>query len=730
MPPVSKDLPAGLRAMTSHGLDFGPVGATGQAVAPCPWCGAAKFYANAETSQWDCKPCGRSGGWETFLRQLWESASAPRGFLERLAVDRGLLSWETLRDWGVREHPVTAEPVLPAWGTGGKLDNLHRYRRLGGKMLLPGTAGVPMANMFAPVGKDGKPLLPGEGTETVYVCEGPWDGMVLWEVVKDEVGVAVVATPGANVWGEWWFKLLAGRDVVLLYDNDHPREHPPGSGRDVDGAGLAGVKRVSGILGSASDKPKSVKYLRWGTDEYHQPDLPSGYDLRDEFKTADELINRVDLWETLKVRFKDVPDEWLASGPPPKDKGSVPLLPCTRWDDLVRAWKGPMRWTDGLERALAAMLAAVISTETLGDQLWIRVLAPPSTGKTTLAEGLAACKEYVVSMSAFNGFYSGYKTDKDGDKDHSLVEQLRGMTFIVKDGDTILKNPRREQILADARDIYDTVFRRHYNNGIDRRFEALRMTWIMLGTGAMRELDAAELGARFLDVVMTESDDEDLEDEVSLMVALRAFENVSVMANGTLESGLDKDTLYARGMSGGYVKYLRANAGKLLSAVTVTPDAVTLCRNLGRLVAFMRSRPSKIQDEVTEREFSARLVGQFARLTKCVAAVLNQPTTDDEVLRHVRRVALDTAAGRVMTLTKWLYNAGPHGAEVGALAVWAKETGPKTRVLLGHMNKIGAAELVDQLAGGGVRTRPRWRLTEKVRKLYEAAVPPSEDARR
>lgn len=730
MPPASKEISVGLRAMASHGLDFGPVSATGQAVATCPWCGGPKFYANAETSQWDCKPCGLGGNGVDFLRQLWASATASESFLKRLAKDRGLLSYETLWDWGVREHPVTSEPVLPAWGTGEgrKLDNLHRYRRIGGKMMLPGTAGVPMANLFSPVGKDGKPTL-ADDAETVYVCEGPWDGMALWEVVRDEPGVAVVATPGANVWGEWWYKILAGKDVVLLYDNDHPREHPPGSGRVVDGAGLAGVKRVAGLLGSAHDKPNSVKYLRWGQTEQYDKTWASGYDVRDAMRDRDSLDGRKEMWNLLQGKVEPVPDEWLKAGPPPKDKGSVPLLPCKRWDDLVRAWKGPMTWTEGLDRALSVMLAAVISTETLGDQLWVRVLAPPSTGKTTLAEGVAACGEYVKSLSTFTGFHSGYKSDKEGTEDHSLIPQIRGKTLIVKDGDTILKSPNRDLILAEARDLYDTVCRAHYRHGVNRLYEGVRVTWILLGTGAMRELDAAELGARFLDVAMTEADDHVLEREVSRSVALRAFANVGTMVNGTVASGLDSDMLHARGMTGGYVKYLRQNAGTLLSAVRPTEDAVELCQDLGELVAHMRSRPSKIQDEVTEREFSARLVGQFARLSACLAAVLNRPETDDEVMRRVRRVALDTSAGRVMTLTKWLYNAGPHGAEVGSLAIWAKETGQKTRVLLGHMNKVGAAELVDQVSGGGVRTRPRWRLTEKLRTLYEAAVPPEEDAR-
>jgi hypothetical protein len=311
MPPVSQELPAACRPYAAHGVALGPPDRRGECWGACPWCGrgdgarAKKFSVctrqGNEAGTYHCFVCGESGGPLSFLRRLWEESYAhtPEGAYAGLAANRRLLRPDTLWEWGACKSVLTGDWLLPGYGAGGKLCQLYAYTRGGGgagggRFLLLPTAGLPHG-LFQPQ-QQGNAY----GTawaKHVYVCEGPWDGMALYELLPlarkgagaggvvptgnpagslaDEC--AVLATPSCSVWDEGWCKLLAGKTAHLLFDSDHPRVHgsvtsPP--------AGTAGMKRGVNLLSAAPDKPKEVYYLHWGPDGY-APDKPSGYDVRD-----------------------------------------------------------------------------------------------------------------------------------------------------------------------------------------------------------------------------------------------------------------------------------------------------------------------------------------------------------------------------------------------------------------------------------------------------------------
>ena len=60
-------------------------------------------------------------------------------------------------------------------------------------------------------------------SENVYVCEGEFDAMALdWLLRKIGQKGICVAVPGAGTFKKEWAPWLAGRRVVLCYDNDEP----------------------------------------------------------------------------------------------------------------------------------------------------------------------------------------------------------------------------------------------------------------------------------------------------------------------------------------------------------------------------------------------------------------------------------------------------------------------------------------------------------------------------
>jgi hypothetical protein len=136
----------------------------------------------------------------------------------------------------------------------------------------------------------------------------------------------------------------------------------------------------------------------------------------------------------------------------------------------------------------------------------------------------------------------------------------------------------------------------------------------------------------------------------------------------------------------------------------------------------MRARPSRKQEEKAEREMSSRLVSQLVRLSKALAVVLNRQAVDEEVMRRVRRTAMDTARGRVLEIVKHLYAMGRfNGSELQQIAEATHNSADKEAWLLGFLRKIKVVERFEKVVTGGGKRR-RWRLTERMTKLYHEVV--------
>ncbi len=291
-----------LRPFAFHRVDLEVRGS--EAVGECPLCSRpGKFFASAETGQWQCKVCGQAGNAVTFLRVLWNHSDAATSVqqLRPLADDRRLLDPMTLTAWGVCRSLVDGAWLVPGYDRHGKLYQLYRRTPMLHKngawvnTLLPTPEvwpagrghGIHMASMsFDP----DKP--------NIAVCEGPWDGMALWEAMacaKQIDGILeltgspassmlndwnVIAVPGCSSFAREWLPIFKGRRVVLAFDSDHPNKT---SGTC---AGFEGVKRVTKLLHGVA---RSVEYLKWG-EAGHDPVLKSGFDVRDML-TAEVAID-------------------------------------------------------------------------------------------------------------------------------------------------------------------------------------------------------------------------------------------------------------------------------------------------------------------------------------------------------------------------------------------------------------------------------------------------------
>ena len=344
-------------------------------------------------------------------------------------------------------------------------------------------------------------------------------------------------------------------------------------------------------------------------------------------------------------------------------------------------------------------------------------------GKSTLCEALSINKQHVLAKSTIRGFHSGFRVDgEEKGKDNSLISELYDKTLVLKDGDTLLQSPNLPQILSEARDLYDRTGRTHYRNAMSRSYTNVCMTWILCGTSSLRSIDQSELGERFLDCVIMEGIDDDLEDAILWRVANRAERNVAMESGGGAETQYDSELAEAMQLTGGYVDYLRDNAANLLGQISMGQRELKGCISLGKFVSHMRARPSYRQEETAERELGSRLVSQLIRLAKCLALVLNKNTVDDVVMQKVRQVALDTSRGRTLHITKILYRANDKGMIVDAVAIKTGQQLVTTKTLLRFLQQIGVCKPHIKEGAMGVNARPKWKLTPKIYRLYQVVM--------
>lgn len=272
-----------LSPYVSHGLDISKT-MNGQAICQCPFCDKDKFHISLATGKADCKVCGWSGNAKSFLDKLWDVSfdATTKEEYEELRQDRRYKTTEALIHWGCCKSVITNEWLVPGYNNDGTLRQLYRYVKqwdVKKKIWFHSlwlTKGLYAQDSH---GLHGVPLM--NSADTVYICEGIWDGIALWEALKlcnRSEEASVLAIPGCNIWQDKWAILVQNKRVILLFDSDHPRSLPNGveAGRE----GYKAMERLTRKMSGGDRKPKEILYINWGPDGY-DPDRKTGYDVRD-----------------------------------------------------------------------------------------------------------------------------------------------------------------------------------------------------------------------------------------------------------------------------------------------------------------------------------------------------------------------------------------------------------------------------------------------------------------
>lgn len=745
--PTESSTPDRLRPYAHHGVELTPRGS--HAVGTCPFCMKdGKFSVDCDTGLWRCFVCGggtESGGGNplTFLRLLWERSDATtNGQGKAIAEDRGLLDPATVTAWGVCVSIIDRSWLVPGYDTTGKLTQVYRRARVLDKgqwvwRLLP-TPGV------WPDGKVHAIHMPSltfdPAKPRLDVCEGPWDGMAFWEIARQTkrnsdgafaltgsesssiiADSNVVAVPGCNVFPDHWLPMFKSKDVTIWFDSDHPRVVAGKTYR----AGFDGVYRVAKKLSGIAS---NVRWLRWGKEGYDL-DKPSGYDVRDELKSH---TNRRDGIAKLYAKVEPAPADWFnptvkINGHSHNGKPDIEVQRCDKWKDLENRWTDALEWRPVLSDVLTVLLSVCASTQQGGNQLFCQLIAEAGSAKTTLCEGLLV-SSHCHHLEHLTGFHSGWKLPGgDSDKDCSLIARINGKTLVTCEADVMISNPRFAEIMAQQRRIFDGKSGASYKNtDQDILYEGLRTPWIMAGTKKLLSSDQSQLGDRFLRI-MVDPPSEDLKRRILSSAFDSEMSAIMETSNGTSASITEPKLRKAQAMTGGYVDYLRANVENLIHDVVIHNDVKDRIIDLAELSADLRARPDlshkRPVDQHDSKELPTRLTRQFARLAKFACIVLNKREVDGDVMRIVRKVALDTAYGHTLSFVTYLtsYNPKKHGCTyqqtgglgVGILSLWTGLSEERLETYLNFLRKIGVAVLKKAPQSQGY-----WMLTERVYNLY------------
>jgi len=681
-------------------------------VGECPFCSSGKlFVANkgAKNGLHHCKVCGQEGNVYSFIKALHKFSANHTKLrdYEQLSENRKV-SVAALKALRIVKSTITEEWLLPAYNLEGKMCNLYRWAEFADKRRLISAPTMQHHILGQHLYDASKP--------NVILVEGPWDAAALidqlgkyvrrgktWVKTTTNCEIKhtnVLATPGCQNYRELWNPLFEGKKVMIVFDNDHPKKNKK-TGGVIPSPAWKGTERTVKLM-LQSQQPEQIEVLRWGPKGY-DPKLVDKFDIRDalsqDVKSGLELIYN---------RLVFPPEKWVEemSAVKPNPHKLKPMR-CTSFNELRREWKKAFHWTSALDSGLACVLACSASTRLKGDQLFLRLMGPPGTAKTTLCEAVCVSELCTVPISVTTGLHSGVRRRKDS-KSKDFIDEIRDKMVVFKDGDTLLTAPNLSQILSDIRDIYDGATRARYKNSETKEHLGQRTPFLIAGTRTLLQLNRSFLGDRFLDChIHRKGLNKEAEDEIVTSAIQSQIDTMRSDHKGIMDPKL----VIPYRKTGGYAEYLREVIHKEICDISVPTGCMQYWKSLGIMVSYMRARPDKNAEEEdsSEVELATRLGKQFTRLAMCLTVVLNLKSANDaRVNRILNCVATDTSHGLSKKICQMMFHKHNKGLGIKQLAIGCGVSETKMREHLRFLREIQAIRGASAPNNSGTRGRNRF----------------------
>jgi hypothetical protein len=429
----------------------------------CPFCNKdVHFFINVDEKKWDCKKCGRSGGYKMFLEQIVEIGQKNfTGLVAKRLVDNRGIAESTFKMVKTGWLPLVGIYILPTYSKDGKtILNMKRFDLI--EMRNAAGSHLVMYGLW---------LFPDQ-FDTVFVAEGEWDALVFLEIITKLKlkGTVVIGVPGAGSFKPEVLPFLTGKNVYLFYDNDM--------------AGKNGKLRALNLIAGVTGKIYSINWPKGS---------PDGWDVRDVYKkekgnaetTLKYLKSLSSLYDVQSSTTSKIDADIIKGDPIPVQQ-------------VYNVFQKHLHLPD--TDVLDVVFGTVIGNRIPGDPIWMFIVGPPGSTKTVPLIALTGCPR----IHAWTGItphvlISGMNLQ--GGIDPSLIPQLNDGIWVDKDFTSIIGLPNQEQneIFSILRDAYDGECSKPFGNGMRRRIKS-HFGILAAVTPVIEQFveEHASLGERFL----------------------------------------------------------------------------------------------------------------------------------------------------------------------------------------------------------------------------------------
>lgn len=580
----------------------------GQLAADCPFCtleghisddGMPNWFANDETSQWDCKVCKRVGNYYTFLSELVNISRehTTREDYVLLKKARGGIPISILEDHLVL-NPFNNKWMFPQYNDKDKLVNVYSYD-IEAKTMRGATGCNQHLIGLNTLGRD--------YSKALWICEGQWDYLTLLglrdgvkapkKTLKGQLSLPenILGLPGSFVKKDWYETLRAYKQIIVLGDNDD--------------AGQSLVKKVASI------HPRTYA-VEWpeGT--------PDKYDLRDLYCTGAPFINARSFsksWKFLKSNLVPVEAPKEESASEEEKSYLVDPLPCPDFKTLIKHLKTHFHVTEDVELALATACAVYLSTFSSGEPLWMYVVGPSGSAKTKLIEALKGAP-LSYPLSSMTGLHTGF--EKDNKRVKSPLEKMNHHCVQIEDFTETLTMSKDTQarIFGELRSAYNGAAKRVYRNDTVSEVDNIRFTIVAGATEYIYSINHTHVGERFLKVRIQSRDN-----LTKVNASGRAFlDTFSVSASPT-DPTATPDYQFRQYMAG----FLSQKMEDIESLKPKIPaNIMSQLESLAEACAWCQTRITKVgkdQDYHQSHNPGTRLVRLLTKLMIFIGYTLDKP---------------------------------------------------------------------------------------------------------
>lgn len=604
-----------------------------QYVGDCPFCGKEQhFFCDKQEPLWDCKVCGRSGNQYSFMTQWHEFHLEATGKKDLIPLaENRKLPVERLQEARIAYDDTTGYYLFPYHSFPGEKGGLSSLGRID---LEKGTV------VFKPVGIPSPLLfLTRKWNDNIVICEGEWDALAMQEMLElwapDPDEWSVVAVPGANTFKDGWVNYFNGKRAAVFLDKDD-------SGKQ----GL--VKIIQKLIGPTNGSvdafiwPEDVEFLSAKGDK-------PGKDLRDYYVHAVEKDLPVkEGWSFLTDNLVVANALDSIEGDYLEDRHKLPeIANITSWEELIGILNEHLYMTSLTPHVVAVLFATQLSQHYPGEPIWVFLVGPASSGKTTLIEAFGINNVYCEAHSELHAkLLSSGMRSKSG-KDPSLLPKLNRRCLMIKDYTTVLSmgSHNQDELYAILRDAFDGSFRKQYGNQQERNYSNLKFSMICGVTNAIHRDNRSSLGERFIKVNYL---DEEFDEREHILRALGGAEKKEIRSKVLQQSML------------GYLHYLIQNKPDHLPFIP--RDYEYKLGSLAILVAYLRAQVERRTDDSLmyrpAREIASRLSVIFGKVSQCLMIVLGKKSVDEEVYSIVRHIAFSSCIPFNYEFAAFLYNEG------------------------------------------------------------------------